>query len=353
MNWPNAASVRAVMLSAMTAPEPTATDVLGSVTLVTGAEELLAERAVSRVAGAVKALDPDSDVAEIRAGALEPAELAELTSPSLFASVRTVIIRDLQDASDQASAALLSFAANPADDVALVLLHTGGQKGKALLDRLRPLDAVRDVRCETPKMWQLPNFVAEEVRQGGGKIDPDAASALVDAVGTDLRSLVAAAEQLVADCAGQSVTATVVSRYFEGRAEVKGFSIADAAIDGKTAQSLEQLRWALNNAVPPVLVTSALASGLRAVARFSAAPRGLREADLSRHVGVPPWKLKAIRAQANGWTPEGLATAIRAVARADADVKGGADNAAYTLERIVMAVVAARAGRDRAELRPA
>jgi DNA polymerase-3 subunit delta len=331
------------MLSAV----PNTPEVLGSVTLVTGAEELLAERAVSAALAALKAVDADSDVTETDAGALAAAELAELTSPSLFAAVRALVVRRLQDASDATGAALLSYAAAPADDVALVLVHSGGQKGKALLDRLRKAPPVSEVRCEAPKLWELPRFVADEVRRAGGRIDADSATALVDAVGTDLRALVAAAGQLCADCPDEPITAGLIARYFGGHAEVKGFAVADAAIDGKTGDALEQLRWAMNNGVAPVLVTSAFASGLRALARFSFAPRGLREADLSREVGVPPWKLRALRAQSQGWTPQGLAGAIRVVAQADADVKGGgADDAAYALERMVLRVSEAREGRS-------
>jgi DNA polymerase-3 subunit delta len=317
-------------------------DVLGTVTLVSGAEELFAERAVTGVLAAAKARHGDSDVGEVNAGELAAADLAELTSPTLFATARAVVVRDLQDASDEASAALLSYAASPVDDVTLVLVHGGGQKGKALLDRLRKLGAVTEIRCEALRLWQLPGFVVDEVRRCGGRTDAAAASSLVDAVGTDLRTLAAAAAQLVADSGGEPITAEVVLRYFGGRAEVKGFSIADAVIGGRTVEALEQLRWALNNGVAPVLITSALAAGLRAVARFAYAPRGLREADLARAVGVPPWKLKAVRSQARGWTPEGLAAAIRAVARADADVKGGAGDTAYALERGVLAVADAR-----------
>ena len=79
------------------------------------------------------------------------------------------------------------------------------------------------------------------------------------------------------------------------------------------------------------------------MARYSAASKNVREADLAREVGVPPWKLKDIKAQAQGWTDHGLARAIRAVAQADADIKGAASDASYTLERLVLTIVALRA----------
>jgi DNA polymerase-3 subunit delta len=70
----------------------------------------------------------------------------------------------------------------------------------------------------------------------------------------------------------------------------------------------------------------------------------LREADLAREVGVPPWKLKSMRAQARGWDAAGLARALKAVAVADADIKGAADDASFALERMVLTVSRARRG---------
>jgi DNA polymerase III subunit delta len=96
--------------------------------------------------------------------------------------------------------------------------------------------------------------------------------------------------------------------------------------------------------VAPVLVTSALASGLRGLGKLVTASGGLREADLAREVGVPPWKLKSMRSQARGWDQGGLATALKAVAVADAEVKGAADDAAFALERVVLTVARARRG---------
>ena len=64
--------------------------------------------------------------------------------------------------------------------------------------------------------------------------------------------------------------------------------------------------------------------------------------DLAREVGVPPWKLRSLREQSRGWTEAGLARAIRAVAQADADIKGAASDANYTLERLVLTITGLR-----------
>jgi DNA polymerase-3 subunit delta len=71
----------------------------------------------------------------------------------------------------------------------------------------------------------------------------------------------------------------------------------------------------------------------------------MRDGDLAREVGVPPWKLRTLREQARGWDDSGLVRAIQAVAQADADVKGAASDASYALERMVLTVTEARGSR--------
>lgn len=324
---------------------PKASDVLGHVTLVTGPEELLNERAIAAALQAVRHADEESEVSQTTADQLTMGALSDLAAPSLFSTIRCVVVRNLEDLPDETYDGLVDYAAAPADDVGLVLVHNGGQKGSGLLAKLRKQKPVVEVKSAALKPSEYPRWVAAEARSHGARMAEDAAELLVQSVGHDLRALAGACHQLANDFAGEPLTAEVVKRYFGGRAEVKGFAVADAAIYGRTAQALEELRWALDNGTAPVLVTSAFASGLRGLARYKSAPRGLREGDLAREVGVPPWKLRTLRDQSRGWEEPGLVTAIQAVAQADADVKGAASDASYALERMVISVATARASR--------
>ena len=223
-----------------------------------------------------------------------------------------------------------------------MLVHSGGQKGSGLLTKLRKVEAVTEVKSTALAAREYPGFVTSELRAHQVKIAGDAAAFLVQAVGQDLRSLSAAAGQLASDFEGRPVTLEMVKTYFGGRAEAKSFAVADHALFGRAAKALEELRWALERGTAPVLVTSAVAGGLRSLARFKAAPRGLRTADLMREVGVPGWKLDMLRDQARGWDEDGLARAIQVAARTDAAIKGAAHDPAYALEKMVLDVVRAR-----------
>lgn len=319
--------------------------VLGRVTLVTGPEEFLNERTVVTARAAVKAVDPEAELSEAMAGELTLATLGELAAPSLFSSTRCVVVRKLEDLPEESVDGLLGYCAEPVEDIALVLVHSGGQKGSGVLAKLRKIGTVTEVKSATLKASEFIGFATAEARSHGARMDSEAAGFLVQAVGQDLRSLSAAAHQLANDFPGEAISLEKVQRYFGGRAEAKSFAVADAALYGRRAAALEELRWALDGGTPAVLVTSAFAGGVRGLAKFVAAPRGLRDAELAREVGVPPWKLRTLRDQARSWSPAGLAEAIRAVAVADADIKGQAHDPAYTLERLVLTIAGLRDAR--------
>lgn len=316
----------------------------GKILLITGNAEFLADRTRSRAVKAVTAEHPQCQVAEASASGLQPGELAGLTSPSLFSDVSALVLSDLQDLSDAAQAELLAYAGEPSSDIAVVLVHGGGAKGKGLLDRLRKVSCVSEVKLEQPKYERdYARWVYTEVRDLGARIDEEAATLLVASVGQDLRALGGAADQLVANLdKGAEISASLVRQYFGGRADVRGYEIADAAIDGRINVALEQARWAETARVAPVLITSAFASGLRSLAKLSSAPPGLRDNDLAAHIGAPPFKLRSLRQQLRWWEQDGLAKALDAVAQADLDVKGSAADPAFAIERMVLQVAAQR-----------
>ena len=315
-----------------------------AVTVVVGDEELLIERAIAASVGPARAAE--ADVRELVATELEPGQLAEMTSPSLFGDQPLLVVREVDQAGKAIADELVAACrdAADADDARLVLVHRGGARGKATLDAALGYGARRIDCMKITKQSERIEFVRAEVRAAGKTMTDDGARALVDAVGNDLRDLAAACAQLGTDTDGR-IDAALVARYYRGRAEANGFAVADRAIEGRLGEALEQLRWALAVGTAPVLVASALAQGLRAVAKVgSATQRGLRGAELAREVGLPPWKIDRVRSQLRGWNEAAVGRAVHAVAEADAQVKGGGTDAAYALEKAVMAVVAARAG---------
>jgi len=311
------------------------------VTVVVGEEELLAERAVARL---VAAAGPAENVRHVQAADLRPGELATLAAPSLFGDGCVLVLHGAEDAAKAVADEIGAIAADPPPDTVLVLTHAGGVKGKALLTALAK-QRVPTVDCpKITRMGERMQFVRGEFRAAGRTVEDSGVRTLLDALGTDLRELAAASAQLAADTTGV-IDQAVVARYYRGRAEASGFSVADRAVEGRLAEALEMLRWALAVGVSPVLITSGLAQGVRLLGRVGSAARGQPDAAVAAEVGAPPWKIDRVRQQLRGWTPEGVARALAAVAEADAQVKGEGTNAGYALEVAIREIVASRASR--------
>ena len=311
---------------------------LAPVLLVSGAEDLLADRAVDRVVSLARAADAGVEVTRLDAADYSSGTLGVVSSPSLFAEDKVVVVDGLERAGEELLADVTAYLAAPPTEVVLVLRHAGGQRGKKLLDELRSA-GVPTVACDVVKSdGDKSAFVTAELRRAGRRADAQAVRGLVDAVGSDLRELAASCAQLVADTTGL-IGPEVVERYYGGRIEATGFRVADAAVAGQSGQAVALLRHALATGVDPVPVVAALAAKLRVLAKV-AAVRG-RGAGAVRDLGLAPWQTDRAMADLRRWTPEGLASAISAVAQADAEVKGEGRDPQFAVERAVLRVAAA------------
>ena len=302
-------------------------------------------RAVAETAAAARAADPAADVREFEASTLHPGELAEMLSPSLFGGRRVAVLRSAQDAKKELVTAVMAYVAAPDPEVTLVICHAGGAKGKAFADGLQKAGVTVLPAAKLSRHGDKVEFIRGEIRRLGGKCSSDAAEALLDAVGNDLRELAAAAAQLMSDTDGH-IEIAAVQRYYRGRAEVSGFAVADAAVAGDIPAALEALRWALATGVDPVPIADALADGVRTIARVASAGRG-NAYQLASGLGMPAWKVEKAQRVARGWSPEGLVDAMTAAAECNAAVKGASDDRGYALERAVVAVASAKAGGGR------
>ncbi|MGW5438401.1 DNA polymerase III subunit delta [Nocardia asteroides] len=315
-----------------------------AVHLVLGDEELLVERAVALVTAQVRAGAPDPDsvpVDRLRAGDASTAELAELLSPSLFAEDRVIVLESAAEAGKDAVAVITDAAADPPDGVVLMVLHSGGGRAKALAPALQKQGAQVHDCAKLTKAGERMEFVRAEFRAAGVRVPADAVQVLIESVGSELRELAAACSQLVADTGGK-VDVNAVRRYYSGRAEVTGFDVAELAVAGDRSAAMEALRWATDRGVPHVLLADALADSVHTIARVGSAGRG-DPFKLAQTLGMPPWKVKKAQAQARGWTPATIGTALQVVAALNADVKGGAADATYAVEHALARIIDLRA----------
>jgi DNA polymerase-3 subunit delta len=314
--------------------------------LVLGDEELLVERAVAEVLRSARqrAGTDDVPVSRMRAGDVGTYELAELLSPSLFADERIVVLEAAGDAGKDAASVIAAAAADVPTGTVLVVAHSGGGRAKALASELQKLGAQVHPCARITKLSERVDFIRKEFRALRVKVDEETVTALLDAVGSDVRELASACSQLVADTAG-AVDAAAVRRYHSGKAEVKGFDIADKAVAGDIEGATEALRWAMMRGEPLVVLADALAEAVHTIGRVG--PLSGDPYRLAAQLGMPPWRVQKAQKQARRWSRDTVATAMKVVAVLNANVKGAVADADYALESAVRQVAELVADRSR------
>ena len=314
------------------APQP------APIVLVSGPEDVCAERAIAGVRDYLRAEDPTLEVSDLRADDYAAGTLLAVTSPSLFGEPRLVRVTGVEKCSDAFLAEAVSYLAAPQDGATVVLRHTGASvRGKKLLDAIRAGEGGGvEIACPAIKRdSDRFDFAAGEFQAAKKRIAPAALRALVSAFADDLTELAAACQQLIADVPGE-VTEQVVERYYGGRVEISSFTVADTAIAGRYGDALIALRHALASGADPVPLVAAFAMKLRTMARVA----GNREpsAALAARLGMKDWQVDRARRDLAGWNETSLGMAIQATARADAEVKGGSRDAVFALERMVTVI---------------
>ena len=304
------------------------------------------ERAVADVLRSARkrAGTDDIPVNRMRAGDVDTYELAELLSPSLFADERIVVLEAAAEAGKEAAAMIAAAAADLPSGTVLVVVHSGGGRAKALATELQSLGAVVHPCTKISKVSERVDFIRKEFRALGAKVDEDTVTTLLDAVGSDVRELASACSQLVADTAG-TVDAAAVRRYHSGRAEVKGFDIADKAVAGDVEGAAEALRWAMMRGEPLVVLADALAEAVHTIGRV--APLSGDPYRLAAQLGMPPWRVQKAQKQARRWSRDTVATAMKEVAALNANVKGAVADADYAIESAVRRIAELAAHRGR------
>jgi len=308
---------------------------LVGITLIQGGEELLADRAISEAVAGSNGATPT----HLSAETLELGQITDALAPSLFGDARLIVIKGIQDLAAELGDEIANYLEDPDEGVHLILWHKGGVKGKALVEKIKKIKPILIAADVIKKESDKADFVRSEFLRLGRKITGEGVQAIVDALGSDMRELSSVCSQLSADVVGTAaISESDVAKFQQGRVETTGFDVADAVLEGKTDLALVTLRQALESGVDPVMIISALAGSLRAVAKVSGVNRSVKSFELAGPLGLSPWQIDKARRQLAGWTPGTLSSAVIALSQADADIKGAASDPIYALERAVIAL---------------
>lgn len=304
------------------------------IVLAFGAEDYLVNRTVRSIREQLKAQHPDLEVREIEAADYSTGQLLDLTSPSLFAEPRLLVIRSVERCSDDLITDTIDYVVAPSSDTTVIFTHSAATvRGKKMLDAMRLSANVCEVPCAKLKGDQdRAAFVTAEFTAANRQISHSAVRALLDAFGDSLAELAAACAQLSQDAAA-NITEDIVDTYYGGRVETTAWKIGDAALAGRPAEALSLLRHALTSGLDPVPIVSALSKSIRELAKLF----GNRTATAAS-LGMDSWKLEKTRKNLAGWNEDGLAKVVNAIAEADAAAKGANRDPDFVLERLVLLI---------------
>lgn len=302
------------------------------IVFISGPEEYLADRAIRSIKDQLRQKNTGLEIHEVSAADYLAGQFAALSSPSLFADPRLLIVSGLEKCSDALIDDGLALLDNPQLDTTVILRHNSSSvRGKKLVDAIRLSDAAVEISCaKIDKDTDKVAFIQSEFAAAGRKVTAGAVRALSDAFADDLAELAAACTQLLSD-QSESIDEAMVDKYYGGRVETNAFKVADAALAGQSAQALALLRHVISTGADPVPIVAAFAMKVRLMAKVY----GNKYASAST-IGAQPWQIQRAQKDLAGWSEEGLAEAVMAIATADAAVKGMERDTVFALEKLVL-----------------
>lgn len=315
---------------------------LKPVYLIHGKDEFLLERALRRLRSMFEAVDPaamDIDVFQ-GAEASGDAVVAAANTLPFMSPRRLVIVRGIEAMPVEQHPPLIEYVASPARHACLVLVG-GLARNTRLYKALEAAGAVAEYSA--PDRRKLGVWVAKAAAEKGVRIEPAAADALVAAAGSDLRSLDAELEKLVAYC-GERATITVEDVESVVKAGVPAiWSFLDVLGARDVQGAVAALHALLVSGQHPLALFAASIKRIRQLVSAKAlVERGQGAGGIARELGVSEWQAKKVIRQASRFEEAELIDALRAGAQAEADMKTSHGDAGLVLERWVLGVCGVR-----------
>lgn len=237
----------------------------------------------------------------------------------MMATRRMVFVRDLALMPSDDAEPLLAYLGKPNPSTVIVAVTGKLDKRLKLFAQLSKKGLLHVL--EAPR--QLQPWVRAEAKARNVAIDNAAIARLVDTVGDDLSRLALAVDQLGLYAGDRPVTADDVDELIADTRERSVFELTDAigaADRGRSRAAVVSLCDQKESAVGVVVM---LARYIRNLSQLHALrARGVPRNEWGQRIGVPPFVVDKLTAQARCYTPDVLARATTVLAVADRALKG-------------------------------
>lgn len=281
---------------------------------------ILIERALTAIRDA--AVPPEArgfnyDVIEGKPKGNQIVSLAQ-TLP-MMAARRMVFVRDLGLLPADEAEPVLAYLAKPNPSTVLVAITSKLDKRLKLFAQLSKKGFLHVL--EAPR--QVAGWVREEAKHLGVKLEPAALTRLIDTVGNDLSRLSLSITQLGLFAGDRPVSSDDVDELIADTRERSVFELTDAIGAADRSRALVAVASLCDQRESAVGVVVMLARHIRQLTllhtmRATNVPRP----EWASRVGVPPFVVDKLIAQARSYSPAALATATQRLATADRALKG-------------------------------
>ncbi len=232
---------------------------------------------------------------------------------------RMVFVRDLSAMPADDAEPLIAYLGKPNPSTVVVGVAAKVDKRQKLFAALSKKGFLHVL--EAPR--QLLPWVRNEATALGVKIEGPAVTRLIETVGADLSRLALALEQLGLFATGRAVTADDVDELIADTRERSVFELTDAIGSADRGRALAAVVSLCDQRESAVGVVVMLARHIRQlslvhVLRDRRVPRN----EWNGRLGVPPFVVDKLIAQAQSYGPNALAIATQRLAAADRALKG-------------------------------
>jgi DNA polymerase III subunit delta len=287
------------------------------VTLLWGEDAFLLREAALELFG-------DLRPTEVDAAVWQGGELQDLATPSLFGERRSLLISDARSLTKDATAELAAYLAAPAPDAPLVICCRVAERGKApaALEKLvKPAGTVTQVAIARK---DLEPWLVQRAKKQELDLAPQAARALVDALGEEPGRLLEALEQMGQAFAGQHITRELVLQQFRGLGEQKVWDLCDKAFGKDLPGAIRSLRSIEAGGDDPLKVLGGISSRLRDLIRVRALPDRIPAAKVAQAAGLRfDWQARRYQQQARNFSMVQLLELHDRITEADRALKSG------------------------------
>ena len=262
---------------------------------------------------------------EVDAAAWQGGETSDLATPSLFGEERALLVTDCRHLPEAGLRELAAYVEAPAPGARLVLLAEVAERGKppaALVKMVQPVGEMRQVAVARK---DLPQWVLARAGRHTLTLAPDAARALVEAVGESPAALDTALEQLAVAFGGRRVSREEVESQFRGLGEQRVWDLCDRLFERDPAKAVRSLRALLESREEPLVILGSVAARVRDLIRVKSLPERTPPGEVARAAGLRfDWQARRYREQVRRFSMDELVGIHARIAQADRELKSGA-----------------------------